>query len=203
MNRTGWILSLIVVAALALALQTSIAQNAAKPPGPATRVAACDIASVFNRYQRATDLSNEFNERRDRIKAQDEAKGKEMDQVEKMLKELKPDSKQYQEQSAALEKLNIERTVWRKMQEQAVIKDHRDLTEHMYQEITNVIAQIAKDQGYDLVLYRDAAEMASETTSELLGKIAQRKVLYCDPSLDVTETVLQRVNAAYAASKKK
>ena len=203
MKRTGWILSLIVVAALALAWQTGIAQNAAKAPVPAARVAVCDIASVFNRYQRATDLSNQFNERRDRIKEQDKTKGEQMDQVEKMLKELKSDSKEYQEQSATMEKLTVERTVWRKMQEQAVIKDHRDLTEQMYQEIIKVIAQLAKDQGYDLVLYLDAAEMNSETTSELLGKIAQRKVLYCDPSMDITETVLQRANAAYTASKKK
>lgn len=203
MKRNVWILSLIGVAALALAWQTGIAQNAAKAPTPAARVAVCDIASVFNRYQRATDLGGQFNDRRDRIKEEDKTKGEQMDQVEKMLKELKSDSKEYKEQSATLEKLSVERTVWRKMQEQAVIKDHRDLTEQMYQEIVAAIAQLAKDQGYDLVLYLDAAEINSETTQELLGKIAQRKVLYCDPSLDITETVLQRVNAAYAANKKK
>jgi len=35
---------------------------------------------------------------------------------------------------------------------------------------------------------------------ELLAQIRNRKVLYCDSSLDITQTVLARLNEAYRAS---
>jgi len=171
-------------------------------PRLTTRVAVCDVAAVFNKYDKATDLTDKFNARRDKIKAEDDSRGKEMSDLEAKLKPLQEGSAVFEETFAKLQKLDVDRQAWRKTQESSIVREHRMLTEQMYEEIVKVIADLAKEQGFDLVVYRDNIDLASQTTSELLAKIAQRKVLYNDPSLDLTQAVLERANAAYKAAKK-
>jgi Skp family chaperone for outer membrane proteins len=193
--------NIILVAAaavVALAAWAGIGRAQSSRPGANfTRLAVCDVSSVFNKYQRASDLSIEFNGRRDRVKAEDDEKLKQMDAQAAMIKELATGSKKYDEEVEKLQKMDAERQVWRKIQEQTVMRDYRLATEQMYNEINTTIAAVAKEQGFDIVLYRDSVELNSETPTELLGKIALRKVLYNDPSLDITDQVIERVNATY------
>jgi Skp family chaperone for outer membrane proteins len=205
MRINGWI-ALTVLAGLAAVAALGLAQTrpgaAGGAPRLATRVAVCDVAAVFNKYDKATDLTDRFNARRDKIKAEDDARGKEISDLEAKLKPLQEGSAIFEETFAKLQKLDVDRQAWRKTQESTVVREHRMLTEQMYEEIAKVIADLAKEQGFDLVIYRDNVDLASQTTSELLAKIAQRKVLYNDPSLDLTQAVLERANAAYKAAKK-
>jgi hypothetical protein len=54
-----------------------------------------------------------------------------------------------------------------------------------------------------LVLDRQRQDVEAETTNDLLRQMERRKVLYCDESLDLTETVLLRINEAYRLTRPK
>jgi Skp family chaperone for outer membrane proteins len=64
-----------------------------------------------------------------------------------------------------------------------------------------MIETVAKERRYDLVIHLDSVDLASQTTTELLNKIAQRKCLYAAKSIDITNVVLKRVNRRYSQSK--
>ncbi len=198
MKRSTLLLTvLIAMGTTAALLSHGFAQAPAAPPATPTRVAVCDVAKVFNNYQRAKDLTAEFEQRRRRIKVEDDRRDARLKQLQATLSALKPGSKEHETRLAEYMKASIERQVWRKMQEELAIRQHRRLTEEMYKEILRAVDAVAKERGFDLVIYLENVPIASASTSELLNKIAQRKVLYHDPRIDITQTVLQRVNSRY------
>ena len=74
---------------------------------------------------------------------------------------------------------------------------HRKKAE-IYGAIQGVTQILGKERGYTLVLEKNAPQPEGE---ELEG--GRRGVLYHDPGLDITDEVLKRLNAAYAAKKGK
>ncbi len=192
--------TLLVVAVLFSAVVLFFSRSSAQPAPtvPATRVAVCDIASVFNSYQKAKDLNGKFTQKRKDIAAENEKRHQEILRLEKVLKDVEPGSEIHDKTTSQLQELVMKQSVWRKMQEQTAVRWHRQHTEEMYREILTAVEVVAKQRGCDLVIYREDVPIASQTTTELLNKIAQRKCLYFNPSIDLTDAVLQLANSNYA-----
>ena len=201
MKSSRMLLVLVIpVLAVAAFLGRSSAQPAAAPAArqvPATRVAVCDIATVFNKYQRVKDLNDLFVKKRKAIADEEEQGKQKIRQIGKMLDALRPGSKEYEAKIVEFEKKSVEQAIAVKIRKNAVLRWHRLLTEEMYREILAAVAVVAKQRNCDLVLYRESVEIASQSTSELLNKIAQRKCLYCNPAIDLTDMVLKRINGKY------
>jgi len=195
-------LTILALLAGTFALTRSMAQPAPDPAPAATKVAVCDVVEIFNNYQRAKDLTAKLNERRTAIQTENNERGKKIDDMEDELKALKPGSKEYEGRFNERQRLIIERDAWLKFQETLAIREHHRLTEEMYNEIQDVIAALAKDRGFHIVLFRDPKNLVSQSTAELLQQINLRKVLYSDNSVDLTEDVLRRLNETYRAAPK-
>lgn len=196
MKRSHVMMLSIVSALAAGAIGLGVAGTAPNDTPPA-RVAVCDVATVFNKYSRAQDLSAQFSDKAKKMTDEDEQRAAAIKKVEQTLESLRQGSKEYEVRLADLEKMSMERQVWRNTQEQMAVREHRRLTEEMYKEVLEAIAASAKDKGYDLVLYREDVDIVSTTTTELLNKIAARKVLFSVASIDITAPVLERVNRQY------
>ena len=203
MKRSAMLLLATASVACVAVFLTVVSAQAPAAAGPRGTVAVCDVVTVFNKYKRAIDLSEEFQERAKKLAAQDKQKVQVIQEVEKVLDALKPGSKSYEEQLQKWEKLSVERATWRRLREQVNLREHRRMTEEMYTEILAMIETVAKERRYDLVLHLDNVGLASQTTTELLNKIAQRKCLYAAKSIDLTDVVLKRVNRRYSQSKGK
>jgi Skp family chaperone for outer membrane proteins len=196
-------ISLIVIAALLIGgilLSGSIAQTTAPASGPA-HVAVCDIVAVFNDYQRAKDLTNEFNQRREALKVENEKRVKQIESIQQELDSLDPSSKEYNDRQNEVQRLTIERKAWMEFQENLAMRDHHRLTKQMYEEITAKVGKVSKDMGYEIVLFRERGAIQSDNTQDLLRQIASRKVLYADESVDITDSVLTRMNEDYKRNK--
>ena len=68
----------------------------------------------------------------------------------------------------------------------------------MYEQILKTIGDVARENGYAIVLYKESASQPSKNTPELLQQIERRKVLHCDESVDLTALVLGRLNTSYS-----
>lgn len=180
-----------------------LSHSSAQAPAPAatTRVAVCDIVDVFNNYQRAKDLTAQLNERQKAIKAESEKRAKTIDSLRVEIEGLKPGSKEYEQRVNEMQRLAIERKAYLDYQEALALREHYNLTKEMYSELTDMVASIAKERGYDLVLQLDNEELNAPNTQELLRQIHGRKVLYAAGQIDLTATVLGRLNQAYGAKK--
>ena len=175
------------------------AQDApARPTVRATRVAVCNVVAVFNKCRRAKDLDKELEQKGKAVTAEDKKRLNAIKQLEETLKSLEPGSKIYDQKSTQLQELALKQAVWRRVQEQTMMRWRHRHTEEMYREILTTVETVAKKQGYDLVIHRENIPIASKTTTELLKKMGQRKCLYHNPAIDVTDVVLNLMNSQYA-----
>ena len=204
MRRTHLLLVGIVLAAAVTVVwtQTHAQQPAGRAVAPVARVAVCDVGEIFNGYQRRNDLNALFEGKRKAANAEDEKKIAQIKQLQGFLEGVNADSKEYAEKLGELERITLERQLWRQLTEQKFTREHRLLMQELYSEVLAAIGDKARALGYDLVMYKDQIEVQSKTTSELLSKIAQRKCLYANPALDVTKPVLTLLNQRYAARRK-
>lgn len=165
-----------------------------------TRVAVCDVVQVFNNYVRANDLTAKLTEQTEAIKGEDEKRRKAIETLEMELEGLLKGSKEYQQRYNKMHRQRIEWQAWLKYEEDMARDEHHRLTSEMYVEIRKMIAQVGRQMGYQIVLYFKRGEMESNNTTELRQQIELRKVLYADPGVDLTDTVLMRLNETYRAS---
>jgi Skp family chaperone for outer membrane proteins len=198
--KTSRICLLVTAALIAggVVLTTSLAQTA-RPA--AARLAVCDLVDVFNNYQRAKDLTAKLNDRRDAIKAESKKRQKAVDELKMELEGLKKGSRKYEQTFNEIARLSIEHKAYLQYQDALAIRDHHNLTKEMYNEIVDMIARVAQQGGYALVLQRQTGKLDAPNTNELLRQIYNRKVLYAADRMDITETVLLRLNQAYRATR--
>jgi Skp family chaperone for outer membrane proteins len=72
----------------------------------------------------------------------------------------------------------------------------------VYNEIVRVAGEAAKERGFDLVQRADRMPVIESGDTDLGAQIDRRTVVHYDASIDLTATVLERINRDYAAKKK-
>jgi len=173
---------------------------ASAPAAAATRVGTCDIVYVFNNFQRASDLKKEFEARGRDLQSEAEKRRKAIETLASELQGLKEGSKEFDQRLSEMQRLDIEFEAWKKLQDAQLKRDHYRLTREMYDQLLKAVDGVAKERGFDLVIFNEPREIRSSSEEELLQQIAQRKVLYADGRIDITAAVLDRANAGYKAA---
>lgn len=202
MARKHWLAAAGLVVAAAFVLGESFAQPArmAVPPTPA-KVAVCDLVNVFKNYKKVEKLNTQLQEKERELKAEEDRRVKMVSDLSEEIKALAEGSPEYEKRAEEILRRRFELDGWKKTNETLLLKWHYNATRQMFEEIQAVVKQVATERGYDLVLFREADNYQAANTNELLEEVvARRKVLYSNPSLDITQDVLALVNQRYATS---
>lgn len=200
MKRNVYLLVFVVLLTGAVMFGTSRGQQS-PATAPATVVAVCDIAQVFDNYVRGKELSAEFRGKQDALRAEDDKKLKAINDIKAELDGLMEGSKEYEQRLNDIQRLALERTAWRKFQTAKVDRDRLRLTREMYREIIDTVAKVAAARGIQIVLYNKRQDEKAGSMTELLQQVELKKVLYASGSVDITDEVLAEVNKSYNATK--
>jgi Skp family chaperone for outer membrane proteins len=195
---------LLIIGALltgAIVLSSSLAQDRTLATG-GTRTAVCDIVKIFDNYTRGKQLSKDFTERARKLQAEDQQRVKVIEELNRELEGLMPESKEYERRLSRAEKLTIDRKNWMQYQSRLAERDRLRLTKQMYDEIITMIGKIARQRGIQLVLYRRSQDQKAENMAQMLQQVELRKVVYASESVDLTDTVLLALNEAHRNRKK-
>jgi Skp family chaperone for outer membrane proteins len=168
-------------------------------PVPATRVAVCDLESLYANYTRARDMVAKLNQSSEALKAEDQERARAIDALKMELEGLREDSQEFQDRLSEVQRLGVEREAWRQITEQNMLREHNRLTLRMYDEITAAIQAVAQQQGIQIVLFKQNPSFPTRDGRDLLDQIRSRKVLYSEPGVDITPQVLVHLNDAYRA----
>ena len=182
--------------------------QAAQPARPATHnaLAVVDIAKVFGSLnQKLADDSAIDAE----TKQVNEEKGKREQQLEDLQNQLKndqlfkQDSPEYQKlQEDAMQK-SFELDAYLKAQEQKLLMEQRLKTVQIYRAINDAIQQFAENNGIGIVLVADSVDFSRSTTTEAVQqRIALRKVVYAHPDFDITQKIIEKMNADFRLGSK-
>ena len=171
------------------------AQNAAPAVMPA-RIALLDLGRIFKEYKK-------FNVLADTLKADAKDREQTLVQFQNQMKRLvderktrKPDSPDFQALEKELAKTKAEMEYTRDSAQREFIRREAELYHTIYQEAIAEVNRLAHQHQLTLVLRFSSDEITAGDPQDVIKGI-NRWVLYSDPGMDLTQTVLNALNARY------
>jgi Skp family chaperone for outer membrane proteins len=181
-------------------LSPSQAQPA--PAGSRAVVAVVNVPSVFRDSEAIKASRKDVEDRVKHIKADAEAQQKTLIDREKGIRDkYNPDSKDYKDQMRELLTERIRQRVTLEEQGIDLQLDQQRTTASFYGKINKCVEDVARENGYEIVLYTEDFEFnKAQSLEDLLAMIRQHRVMYNRVGADITREVLKRLDAMAAAA---
>ena len=181
--------------------QTAWGQSRSSAFG-SVKIGVCDPHEVFQQYVRKTALQGDLDDKKREVQAEMKAIQSNIKAKRDMLQTgtFKPETREYQNKTKELLTLTVEHETKAKWYESDLRRQDAEITRMCYEDIYKAIDTMAKKKGLTLVLTHEEFELQSQTVQELISKLYYRRpVLYADPGLDITQEVVDLVDAEYRA----
>ena len=163
------------------------------------RIACVDVVQVFNEFQRQKDLTEEMKELQDKLTDENKQRRQKIDALQAELDKLDPDDATYVTRMREMLAMQIDYKNWVDLKQADMSREIGVWSVRIYKEIVKSVGELAKHDGYDLVLYRGQFEPTSMEPDQVKEQIRSNHVLYANPSTDITQVVTDRLNKDYRA----
>lgn len=158
-------------------------------------IAVVDIEKVYDKCTKKVQLEQEL---KDSVEAVDKIikdKDREITEARNEQKVLNPGSEQWFEKEQAIFDLAADLQLYVQLKRVELESRQVDMMRVVYRAIVDAVVAYAKEKNLALVVKSDAGELTPESLSELKLVIQTRQVLYANPALDITDAIIQRMNA--------
>lgn len=193
--RTAWVWGSVVVVAAGLTVglwrNSAVAQDAPAIDAP---IGVVDMVKVFNECEQWKAINAGLTKKRQSQDQEAEKLKEEIAAKTKQLDAYHPDSPDWVKGTEELIRIQTKAEVWAKMEKMRTENQKKHWVEKNYADVTKAIAEVAKKRGLVLVLTKEEIETNTEDSSRLFAQIINRKVVYSDKRLEITEDVLKRLN---------
>lgn len=174
------------------------AQNALR--AEPTAVAVVNIERAFDQLNEKVAVESDIRSRGEQLGQEEQQRRQAIRQLREDLDVLNEGTTAYRQKEEELSRAAIELQTWTQFQQQRLAREHVLQTERLYRQMMDAIAELAGDEGYDAVLFREGEiNFQAEQPQELVAQIQMRKVLYASDDIDITDQLIQRLNNAYEA----
>jgi len=163
-------------------------------------VGVCNIARVFDEAREAKDLAARLNAQHEAFMAADGKRDQAIKALEAQVRQLKPGTGEYETRMAQVYRLKVERQGKLQIQDNHIKRQSYLSTQRVYDEILAAVKQVAAERSCRLVVQSEGPEVAARDTKDLLRAMERRTVLYSQSSIDLTQAVIDRLNAGYKAA---
>ena len=146
----------------------------------------------------------------ERLRGEIEAEAKKRQEAASALTEQHRNAIDATQREALSDKIALEtlkNASWLETAKQELEIEKAVLLQDLYKKIVDGINTLALTEGYDLVIVDDSSEALPFDRSsrivpqaQVLQKLAMRKVLYVNPTLDVTDDLIMRMNNEFNAA---
>ena len=184
-------IAILLVVVAVVAASVGGAKIASSQAVPAARLAFLDVAEIFQKYQKSSDIQQAVRVDIQRIDQELRKRFEELKRQQGDMDLLVPGTQEFNEKKRALDfeafKLEYEEKEKKGQVLQAAVKK----MSLVYTEIRNEAENYARRNGYHAVLMYNDQQMEARSLEELQVLIASRPVIFRDQMMDVTEAVLQ------------
>jgi len=173
------------------------APRAAGPVVPRP-IAVFDLERTFNALSEKTAEENRLVEVAKAMKVDADAMSKAVNRQQEDLKELKPDTPQYQ--AALLQAAEAAGDYKAKVDFNRAKLDIEKarMMLYLYKQIREAARQMAQERGYAIVFVDDSkAAIPPGTEEETNRQISARRMVYTSPEIDITDELISRMNNAF------
>jgi len=202
MNRlsTAFLTCLMALTVL-LGPAASDASAKARP----TAVAVVDVQEVFNNLEEKEAIKIDLQKLADTLKQEQEAMGEKLKQMKEDLEFMDKSQQGYEDLVVKIERQQLFFQAFTKYAEAKLELENVRRIELIYNNMRKTIADVARLEGYQIVLFKEVESAEGEVRfpgmgmKEINKAIEGRKVLWSDPSIDLTDRVKTRMNNEYKA----
>ena len=196
-HRHSFAVIAVVAAAVSVLTAVGLEVEGQSSRGPAS-VAVVDVQQVFQNLDQKGSVEAEITQRTEELQKQQQKRQQEIQGLQSDLQVLSPESDAYQQTRRELRKKAYQFDAWKKMMQRELEAEKAIRIEGLYRNVLDACKQIAQDKGLELILQKDELpSLRGQNQKQLTALILQRKVLYADKSLNITDQVIQICNNRY------
>jgi Skp family chaperone for outer membrane proteins len=170
---------------------------AATAKGQIGEIAVIDLGKVFDGYALTHDLESKFEQQQRTLQTEAEKKRSEILLRREALASFKPGTPDYKARRKELTQLQFEFDVWAGMQEQELREAHKQWMLRIYRNIHRAVETLSRERNISVVLTYQAVTDEAPDSKTLRQQLLLEKVFYFKERLDLTQSVLERVNKEY------
>jgi hypothetical protein len=180
---------------------TRAAEGAAE--GKPLNVAVVDLFTVLKESRMYKDLLEQLKEGNEANKTEAARREEAAREAQEMTKAFHRSAPEFREKFKAFVDAAVDYNVFVRLTQSEQILLLNKGTWGVYQSILDVVKEVSKERGIDMVLYMDDFQPNLQDTEQLLAQIRQRKVLHASEKIDLSKAVLDRFNANYRKTRAK
>lgn len=191
-----------------VAVLTGILASVAWAQAPQTaprgmKIGFVDLTRALEKYERRVVLEKELQELHDTLSRQDDVSTKELRRVTDEMEQLAMGSPERVEMEGRRRKLAADLETFRRTSMEKLNKRYVDMILQLYTRIVQETDAVARERDYDMVIKDQTMEPEVGRRGEVVLQMSQRVVLFSKPEYDLTNSVIERLNAAFQAEQKK
>lgn len=190
------------ILALAMTAMTFTAVLGAGAQGLATarptKVATADVLKVFNGLQEKAQVEAEMRTKGEQLRNEEETRRKELVDLQNDLKILAQDTQAYSQKLDQIKRKIIDLKVWSEMETEGLKSESSIQLAGLYRKMIETISKVAKENGYDMVVYKEQDPSFQGVKPEGINQMIQmRKVLWSADDMEITDQTITRMNNDY------
>lgn len=193
----------LLLVASGFASRAVLERQAAAAP---TSVALVDLQRLFDKLDELAEQNKELDTKRKTYKDDIDNLKKQADQIEEDLTKTVDPTDRKTRTDMSMQVVILRQSMQGKQEIYNRVMDlaSADVIRSLYQKMTDEIAQIAKREGYDLVLFDDRSIGLPDRSGnkDLNAIIANKRILYAADTIDITDRLITIMNNDYHAGVK-
>lgn len=207
LNRLMLLAPLLVAGVAAAVFAAGGAQPAAPAPAPplgaVPKVAVVNPSRIFMDMKETKALNAKLDEEKAKFLETRNKKKALIEQTLKSRNDMRPDHPQYEDLNNQLLNLQTEAEVWVKTQAAMNEQRYKRQTKMLFEKVQAAVADVARQQQIDLVIadndrpLPEGEELEKADIRALQAAIYQKDVLYASGRLDISQAVLNHLDAKF------
>ena len=155
-----------------------------------------------DKFERVKEIDSDLQKLADEYAKRIQEIEKKMVQLKEQVDGLPPESKLRADKILQLRRLETDLKFEKEYGKAQYLDFYSDRKIEIYNEIRRVVTLIAQEQKFDLILRVESPGLSDQQDPEnVTQRINNRVVLYSHDSVDITTSVLERLNAEYKKQK--
>ncbi|MDP7009377.1 MAG: OmpH family outer membrane protein [Phycisphaerales bacterium] len=196
-TRQFYILAATVLLSLGALAWKSSATKRFEPLRP-TVMAFVDIQGVFNSLEERARLFSDAEAYAEELQEEIVTRRQKITDIESEIELYKKGSEKRNELEYKQKLDSLSHNVFITCCEEKLKRFEARGIRDMYDHIRDAAKKLSQDNGWDVVFVNDAAvELPDGENTNIMGEIASRRVLYANTQFDVTDQLIEYMNAQY------
>ncbi|MEE3001321.1 MAG: OmpH family outer membrane protein [Planctomycetota bacterium] len=163
-------------------------------------VATVDLETTINSLDEWAEMLASETDIGDGLQSEVKRRQDEIELLEADLEDYPSGSEKFKEAFKRYQMASIELQGYVQFQQLKSQQRTSELILKLYEKIKLIAKQLADENGYDIILMNDSVLEIPENPENIVREISNRRILFARTQMDITDQLIQRMNADHQAS---